>query len=204
MRGTEKLLGFDAREMGLKPEEAWSQERKAIYLLRTDVDKPLSTDTLVWPSVLPLDEDLSPDSSASFLRLWNSLPKLQEHLNVIRNSVRQPYWIIGITVVMRGLSQAEKELWYPRLSKTVPSARNKDWEFLGYDVSDLALLSALSNCGYKPDEIQSLRARWAKHLNKFHLFTDKSQAIEFKGLSDQRVVEHAPFFVFGLYRIEGY
>lgn len=204
MRGTEKLVGFDAREMELEPDKAWSQERKATYLLRTDVDKPLSTDTLVWPSVLPLEEGPSPDFPASSLRLWDSLPKLQERLIAIRNSVRQPYWVIGITIMMRGLSQTENELWSLRLSKTVPSTRNKDWEFLGYDISDLALLSGLSNCGYKPDEIRSLRARWVKHLNKFHLFTDESQAIEFKGLSDQRVVEHAPFFVFGLYRMEGY
>lgn len=204
MRDTEKLVGFDAREMELDPEKAWSQERKATYLLRTDVDKPLSTDTLVWPSVLPLEGVPSPDFPASSLRLWDSLPKLKERLSTIRNLVRKPYWIIAISILMRGLSQTENELWSPRLSKTVPSARNKNWEFLGYDVSDLALLSGLSNCGYEPDEIQSMRARWVKHLNRYHLFTDDAQATEFKSLSDRRVDEHAPFFVFVLYRVEGY
>jgi len=202
MRDTEKLVGFDAREMELYPDKAWSQERKATYLLRTDVDKPLSTDTLVWPSVLPLEGVSSPDFPASSLRLWDSLPKLKERLHAIRDLVRQPYWIIAMSIIMRGLSQTENELWSVRLSMTVPSARNKNWEFLGYDVSDLALLSGLSNSGYEPDEIQSMRARWVKHLNRYHLFTDDAQAAEFKSLSDRRVDEHAPFFVFGLYRVE--
>jgi hypothetical protein len=41
----------------------------------------------------------------------------------------------------------------------------------------------------------------AQHLNDRHLFVDPKQAAEFQLLSNQRVEEHAPFFVFGIYTI---
>ena len=59
------------------------------------------------------------------------------------------------------------------------------------------------NCGYMPDQedVQAMQNRWATHLNDHHLFDDPKQADEFRLLSNQRVEEHAPFFVFGIYRI---
>jgi len=52
MRSNDLLLGFDAREMWLDPQEYWPDSRKKLYLLRYDVVRPLSTDTLVWRDVL--------------------------------------------------------------------------------------------------------------------------------------------------------
>jgi hypothetical protein len=201
MTAGEQLLGFDVREMGLEVGRSWSRERKMTYMLRTDIDEPLSTDKLVWQPLWIGEE--SPNSTAlkNSLGLWNDLVKLQEIIDTDGNAIRRSYWVIGVTLEWDNLSPSEQELWFPRLPETVPHVRNEAWSFLGYDIADLALLSGLSNCGYKPEEVESLRERWGKHLNRFHLFAEIPKAVAFKEISNQRIPEHAPFFVYGLYRI---
>ncbi len=88
-------------------------------------------------------------------------------------------------------------------SNIIPSLRDPAWAFLGYDVCDKWLLSGLSNCGYGTNEaeIQLLRDTYASDLNEHHLFDSIELATEFRRLSDERVQEHAPFFVFGIWLI---
>jgi hypothetical protein len=204
MKSGEELIGFDAREMGIEPDAAWNQERRSIYLISTDVDKPLSTDVLVWPPVLDMEKylNLYQDSWIEFLNLWSNLSELKKCLISAQEPAEKPSWIIAVTLLSGVLSEKEKATWAPMLPTTVPPRCNENWPLLGYDISDLALLSGLSNCGYDEDQIQSLRDRWGPHLNRFHLFTDSYQANEFKLMTDDRVTEHAPFFVYGLYLIE--
>ena len=92
-----------------------------------------------------------------------------------------------------------------RLSSiATPSDLDKSWEFLGYDIADLAGTSGLMNMGFLTgvDEVAALRARWGMHLNTSHLFVDRSRAEEFKSFSSQRVPEHAPFYVIGLWLVK--
>ena len=72
---------------------------------------------------------------------------------------------------------------------------------LGYDVADLALISGLTNCGYAPDIVETMRARWAPRLNAHHLFTTATDAATFKSATDVRVPEHAPFYVYDIHRL---
>src|SRR5690242_11063009 len=58
MSSNDLLLGFDAREMWLDPQDDWPPARKKGYLLRDDVAKPLSTDTAVWRTVFDADPSL--------------------------------------------------------------------------------------------------------------------------------------------------
>ncbi len=199
----ERLLGFDVREMWLDLNVLWTQERKDTYLLRTDINKVLSTDTLVWPSAFEWDNSIRSSFRNTALNLWCNLQQLRDQMDSMEYTAQKPYWIIGITLLWGIISSQEQEMWNSFLLPTIPPAPDKDWTFLGYDVADTALISGLSNCSHKPDEIQSMRERWGPHLNRFHLFRDYSQAVEFKRESDQRVVEHAPFFVYGLYLVEG-
>ena len=87
-------------------------------------------------------------------------------------------------------------MWLPRAFKI-----EGETERLGYDVADEVMTSGLSNCGYSNKEREVVRPRWASRLNRFHLFDDDDAALQFKVLSDARVPEHAPFFVFGIYRL---
>lgn len=94
-------------------------------------------------------------------------------------------------------------MWDAILSLTESETVDERWTFLGYDVADGGLLSCLSNFGYTLDSAPVLRAQWSLLLNEFHLFVEPDRAMEFKTLTDARVREHAPFFIFGLYLIEG-
>ena len=174
----ERLLGFDARSLAEEP-EAWPPERRATFLLRPSVAQPLSTDPLVWPRVVEESALLAP-----------SLRGLQRRLTGIDG----PYAVIAVSL----LSVPPGPDSLRALPTPEPAAIDGGWRRLGYDVSDAALLSGLSNCGYDAGGVDALRARWAPELNDHHLFGDPARALEFRELTDERVPEHAPFFVYGL------
>lgn len=106
-------------------------------------------------------------------------------------------WRIAITVIDNPESSEQHPSWDFPLSWPEPEPRT---EFLGYDVGDAGLLSGLMNCGYD-EEAAELRERFARHLNHHHLFYDRERALHFARLTNERVPEHAPFFVYGLYRL---
>ena len=133
------------------------------------------------------------------------------NLEQLRHRVRQQYveastlWpIVAITLHLATLQEEERRMWDSVLSPTEPGSMDEHWTFLGYDIADGGLLSCLSNCGYSSDSAPLLRDEWSPLLNERHLFVDLQKAVEFKTLTDARVEEHAPFFVFGLYVVESY
>ena len=63
-------------------------------------------------------------------------------------------------------------------------------------------MSGLANCGYGAAEAGALRKTWAGLLNPNHLFDEAGDAFRFKAVADARVLEHAPFFVYGLHAVE--
>ena len=63
------------------------------------------------------------------------------------------------------------------------------------EVSDGFLLSGLSNCGYQ-EEVEDLKNKFARHLNRYHLFEDLGAARRFRDIRSDQVSEHAPFFVY--------
>ena len=90
------------------------------------------------------------------------------------------------------------------LSPEFPEVRfrkSSDWRFLGYDVADGGPCSGLSNCAYNAEEMPALLKRFSNRLNSNHLFDVYQDARDFKLLSDQRLPDHAPFYVIALYRI---
>jgi hypothetical protein len=196
MRKEERLVGYDAREMLASP-SAWTQHRIDTFLLRTRVDKALSVDTMVWPSVFAAEENVDSPPWARQLKLWHDLQRLEDRLE----DDSRPFWIITIALLWSPLNAQERDVWEAMLSTTPRLNRSGEWRLLGYDIADRALTSGLSNCGYDPQEVQALRVKWTPHLNGFHLFIDSDRAYEFKMMTDSRVREHAPFFVYGLYRV---
>lgn len=202
-RGTlpEQLVGFDAREAWIGYAEAWPESRRERYLLRTDVEKPLSVDRLVWPSLL--ERNLGARASASNpLGLRNAIDDVQRVLAESTQRLAGPYMPVAATLAAIQLAPDEEQQWAPIFAVLPGGGPSRDWPLLGYDVADLGLTSGLMNSGYSSDDRAALHARWAPLLNQFHLLTDREQATEFKTISDRRVPEHAPFFVYGLYRIE--
>ncbi len=196
MSGEELLLGFDGRVWG-NP-DTWDAKRREQFLLRIDVAQPFSTDTTVWPSVL--GSDLRPPTCIGHQTLWNDLECLQSCLTSSRTT---PSWILaGVTLHLIDDLSEEVDRWKSDVPAPSPSSRAQAWSLLGYDVSDRWLLSGLSNCGFLPGEdVQAVRKKWSDKLNDYHLFEKLDSAIEFRALSDQRVLEHSPFFIFGIWSI---
>lgn len=212
----ERLLGFDAREMWMDTEEFWPLERKQSYLFREDVLKPFSTDETTWPSIFDHGEGsfmaaaererwgftgLQTPSWTGANGLWQDLAEMRRH-----TATNQPYYSIAVTW-LDDTEDGEVLHLGPHALPTQPPNRNSDWQLLGYDISDGSLLSGLSNCGWGKREeqiefIKPVKLYWKDQLNDNHLFNDIDRALEFRKFTDERVSEHAPFFVFGLWLIE--
>lgn len=199
----EWLLGFDAREPWPDVGREWDASRRERYLLREDVSRPLSVDTSVWPSVFAERSGLHtaspPDWRGPNAPLWDDLSRMRGGLSTLGAGREVPHTLIAVSCFWNGQPAKGSWLGAPYCEPTVPAARDEGWRFLGFDVADGGFISGLTNCGYTDDEIAALRQRWAGHLNEHHLFDDEEQALAFRELSDRRVPEHAPFFVFGLF-----
>lgn len=100
-----------------------------------------------------------------------------------------------VTMVSDTPSNAERILGQP----TIPaSSFDQDkWSCLGYDVCDDTLLSGLLNC--RAPEIRAMAAQLERELTPWHLFQRAQTALNHARVLDEIIVEHAPFFVFGLY-----
>ncbi len=188
------LIGFDAREM-LSPPRAWNAERREVYLLRPEVERPLSVDALVWPSVFEALPGVA--WTGPVQALWDDVGRMDQKLRAVAGT--QP-WRIAVAWLPENDGRGAV---LPAISNTTPDVPGDGWSFLGFDVADGMHISGLSNCGYEPAERETFRRDWARELNGHHLFEDPVAARAFRDATDARVREHAPFFVFALFRIDG-
>jgi len=208
-----RLLGFDIR-LALEDYATtlWSRRRREIYLLNPDVDRPLSVDNAVWPSFFRfpalISNGVAPhplttiQAEAEYIdhELWLDVSRMRRcFADSASNSSRGME--IGIELIARpdltsdqfGSSILEKS--------TAPSELPTESKLLGYDVADASLLSGLSNCSYSDEERLTLGRKWSAKLNEHGLFADLDSALEYKKITDVRVAEHAPFWVFSLYHL---
>jgi len=203
----ERVIGFDARVVDA---DDWSSERKALYLLRSDA-KPRSLDPMVWPSIFDNGSAVRPAWFGPFQELWEDLAVLQKHLGATPE--KQKAQLVAFTVHATedgGLAEfLDAHVGHlpstgetSPLPPTTPPARDPAWRLLGYDVCDVWGLSGLSNCGYDANELAGLRQAWAPRLNAYHLLSNLDEGETCRRLSNERVPEHAPFFVYGLWSIE--
>jgi hypothetical protein len=68
-------------------------------------------------------------------------------------------------------------------------------------VADAGGISGLANCAYTEEQVRQLGTVWAPRLNSFGLFSNVGDAAAFRQLTDQRVLEHAPFWLYGLWQL---
>lgn len=201
----EILLGFQLR-VASKSEEQWNSDRRKLYLLREEVTLSLSVHRNVWPSCEneKLLSSLFIDYSADFCSAPNGLSvyNLKESSIVDKPSRYNDAFLIGITVVDEPINTA-RELKVNRDILDIPYSIEQllrlGWICLGYDVADQWLTSGLMNCGYESKEKVLLVNRFAHLLNEFHLFNSVDVAIEFSVDCNERVPEHAPFIVYGIW-----
>lgn len=200
---SEELLGFDARVCSPSHLDSLLRVTPYRFLLRTDVRFVCSVDVLIWPSVFDEEEGLTlPDWIGPNFPLWANLREMENRLGGI--SAAMPLWKVAITEVVASGEDANQRragTCWPALKTTEPSSLQEGWVFLGYDVADRSLLSGLSNCGYTEKEWLQYSNSFGRKLNDYHLFESLEVAMDFKELSNPRVMEHAPLYVYGLWRI---
>lgn len=71
--------------------------------------------------------------------------------------------------------------------------------FIGYDIADIGITSGLSNCGYSENEPKHCKEKYLPFLNNHGLFDDFEIALDFLDYTNNRVKDHAPFYIYGLY-----
>lgn len=197
----EELLGYSAREMWLDP---WPEPRRAASLFRLDVQKALSVDVLVWPSVFDADPSLdTPPWMGHIQDLWDSRTRLEQELDRQWRGRWKASWIIAGTLRADLCSPAHRAEWATRIGPVEPPLDRSGATLLGYDVADFWLMSGLSDMVFQPaEDAEALQRRWGGELNEFHLFRSAAGAREFIPLANERSPEHAPFFVFGVWLVK--
>lgn len=212
----EKLLGFTAREMWSYPGAAWVGEtlhpnywtplRKNEYLLRDDVKRPLSTSYGVWPTVFGFNAGIQmggPDHSGFVQDLWSNLDELVKAVQLEWSSAPKRHWVIAVTLLWGECNQEVRKTWASVFEPVFPPAPSSEWQFLGYDVSDRYLLSGLSYClSSRLPDFSRLKGEWGVHLNEYHLFEDRRKAVDFRSMIDGLIDQHAPFSIYGLWRVQ--
>lgn len=208
------ILGFDLRLPAASYLATdWLAARRQRFLLRPEVEQPLSVDRMVWPSLFDFPGChllSSPDSGRAAFEtdnhrercclLWSSLPRLRAALPSDLGRLAKSCETIRIDLESAAPVLADGPWGYVLDQPIHPDTLSKDWQFVGFDVADSSLCSALSNCGYFPDEQAALADAWAPKLNDAGLLVNRADADAFRALSDRRIREHAPFFVLALYR----
>jgi len=192
------VLGFDLREAyGANGGSLWTQERRSEFLLRPDVEQPLSVDPAVWPSVMEVQNEEYPlHLCGSINRILRASPILARgrkdspvviEVGVLTDAGFSPYW------------ENTFDGWLRPEEDTTPAFTFQE---LGYDVADKYLVSGLSNCMLSPKELSDVRRNWAGRINSFGLFESADDATEYATACDLLIREHAPFFAYRIRRVE--
>jgi hypothetical protein len=194
----------------------WDKDSRAEYLLRPDVEWTLSVDRSVWPSVffsthfrdfrdsystIAVDPDLDGMS-------WLNLERMRTHYNAQR-ALAPGGMLVAIELLSERTLEEPVVLYEIQggiqcgieLEPTVPDRPPEGSTLLGYDVADAGWVSGLSNCGYTEEETRVLGSEWGPRLNSDGLLSTLEDAVAFRHLTDQRVPEHAPFWVYALWRL---
>lgn len=203
------FLGYDLRACAKDyVSTEWAATRRLTYLLKHDIPWPLSVDTTVWPSLFhftsrrgdyrPVETvEVEPANQEQLvLRLWDDRAVMEATFH--QKAVQQTCFVPVAIELLDDRSAAEKSEWKlitQALSRQSEPPRG--WTSVGYDVADADYVSGLTNCGYAEDERTELSDS-IKALNEFGLFGDFERAAEFRSISEKRVPEHAPFFVYRL------
>ena len=202
-----KLLGFDARENEQDGKRTpIPTDVREVMLLRPEIELPFSVDTHIWPThflyyphfridfreppLIETDQECGCD-------FWLNLTQMRRRL---AENGRAAILIAVELLAPENVTFSEfasANIYSTTEPKSVPDGSI----FLGFDVADSGFWSGLSTCGYSEAERAELRPKWQGRINDFGLLKSEQDALEFRDLSDARVPEHAPFWVYRLSRL---
>jgi hypothetical protein len=189
-----KLLGFDAREDELEGRKTPVPFHvREVFLLRPEIELPYSVDGHVWPSVWGMNDGPQIEENG----LWLNLDGLRRSL---KEQGRRAI-LIAVELLIPPNMTAPGFPYSLIDSTPDPPTVSEDGICLGFDVADSGFWSGLSNCGYSEDAREKLRPEWQSKINDFGLLRTEQDALMFRDLTDTRVPDHGPFWVYKLYRL---
>ena len=208
------LVEFDIRlDAEHYVQKWWDQKQRDEYLLAPSTPWPLSVDGLVWPSLFRVSKvdflpDLAPHVIDAVPGRFPDHSDFEQLKNIREMSRRRNGIMIAIELFTEKVPEGDVITYEQagalcgfEVPVTNPASLPAQSHFLGFDVADASHLSGLCNCGYKTEQKKELSVRWAKRLNDFGLLQSLEDALEFREMTDKRVAEHAPFWIYGLSRL---
>lgn len=189
-------LGFDIREpLNCHWESFWTHERRTKFLIRPEIQWPLSVDNMVWPSV-------AVSRMPAALNLWFSIGQILEVLpDLAFQNADSP-----VLIEIGAVHDDQSSQYWEDLVNGWPQPRG-EYEIktgvqeLGYDIADRYLLSGLSNCMLDPTELAGIRRAFSQRINSFGLFDQVGHAADLRIVYNELIPEHAPFCVYRIRRI---
>lgn len=175
-------------------------------------------DPLVWPSVfysnifreaskLPYGS-IEVDAFIDDGKYWLNLEQMKAHYECHKKANAQGVPIAITLFSERSFAGDTISYTLPEgiqcgmtVEHTEPSEVPAGSELLGFDVADASGISGLTNCGYTPEDKGQLQSKWVGRLNDFGLLNTYEDALEFRDVSDKRVEEHAPFWIYSICRL---
>ena len=199
------LLGFDVLRLSAAHfARVWTAEHRDEYLLHPQTPYPLSLDRINWPTAF----DAAPDWDAATLAkddvamarwfweatdLWSDVAAMR---SVLAASVDDTVVALQILTPLKKGRRNHRNAAMFEGADLRPASLDDAWKTLGFDIADAGRTSGLSNCGYEPAEREAMAAQWGAALNEFGLVRDEATALALCDVTNKRVPEHAPFFVY--------
>jgi hypothetical protein len=218
----EILIGFDIRFTSNDfSRRRWSLKTREQFLLNSDVIEPRSVDPSAWPSRWrdSSQTDLSgviisiPAESLSMhwlnFHVWDDLGEMVSRYRAPSQMSNYTETAIAISVPVAGNLLKElrgknfnTDAWNA-MTMTVKKPENvgSSWKCIGYDVATLGWLSALTNIGWKLEEMKNFRARYKQSLNEHGIFASLTEATMFAMDATNIATEDGPFYPFHLWQI---
>lgn len=211
----EYIVTFDARQSSRDKSVEWPPDRRRLYLISPQIESPRSVDVSCWKPVLENDDgtvaafgltaihvqregEFGGEQAAIAVPGWPCFSVLEHYLGW--SSMQRHARIIAITRFLPEPFRLYRRYTCGSVAMShLASSLSSEWDFIGYDVANHGLLSALMNCGLTDEEQGAMRMQWAPYINEYHLFGSASVAYDFAGNSDSRIPEHSPFHVYGIY-----
>lgn len=194
------LLGYAAREWWLGGEDSWGAEWKRQALAAGEVEKPLSIDRQVWPTVFDELDLAEPAYTGLFPGLWADLGRLEVHLASFPDLAARRWVLAAFAVRLASCPAIPETSWREWASDVVPARLGEGWLWRGHDVADRDGASALVVMRGALDERDpDLPGRLAHHLNRWHLLTSGEEAARLVAAADAAVPAHAPFCVYDVW-----
>jgi hypothetical protein len=187
------LLGYAAREWWLDRSAGWGAEWKPRAVASAAVEKPLSIDRQVWPSVFDELGVAEPAYTGLYSGLWADLERLEAAARGVPRLAEVRWRLAAFTLLPESCASIPLSEWRGRTVDVIPGRLGEGWEAMGYDIADRDGASALV---VMSEAFSSSGHDLAGEVNRWNLLESSRRAAELAAVVDGKIPAHAPFCVY--------